>query len=295
MKTKKSVFDLATTINTIKRHIPTFDIKTIIEHESCDNYVVEVNDALMFRFPKTQDTTDRVAGEAALLELLRPKVSLQIPRLFYSHETFVSYHKIAGQALTFELYHKLDGQEKNRLALDFATFFYQVHKSLDVGYARMSGVQDAEWPLSCEILIEKLGKKLPDKRLEKLFTHMRAWRDSFIVSPDDIVVVHNDVHEKNIAFDTNINRINGIFDFSDRAIGDRYLEFRYLYLISPELMENAAQEYARLVGQNFNMQRVLYYYVATEFSRLTECVLGSCWMQDSEQITRRLLEMSVKF
>jgi len=303
MKTELPIFDciydientdIEKTRDTIKRHIPTLDITTITEHESCDNYVIEVNERLIFRFPKKHDIAGRVACEVALLEELEPKISLHIPRLFYAHETFVGYHKISGTALTSELYDTLESQEKHKLALDIATFFYQVHKSLDVGHARTLGVRDAQWPLSCEILIEKLDKKLPDTRLEKIFQRMITWHDSFIVSPDDpndIVVVHNDVHEKNIAFDTKNNLINGIFDFSDIAIGDRYLEFRYLYLISPELFEQAARAYAQLMGQEFTMQRVLYYYVATEFSRLTECLYGGCWMQDSEQIIKRLLSM----
>ena len=53
---------------------------------------------------------------------------------------------------------------------------------------------------------------------------------------DRLVVLYNDLHNDNMAFDQKKKRLNGIFDFGDVAVGDIHLDFHPLYKFNQSLV-----------------------------------------------------------
>ncbi len=275
----------------LRKSFPTLMVTSIKEQPSCDHYVVEVNNQFIFRFPKTPEYAQRMLREKQLLEIIQHRVPVAIPHPTYSSEhptTFMGYHKIPGVALTSELYHDLTAAEQDALANQIAQFLYALHNSINHTHIQKLELATAQWPLSSGQLREKLESFVASLGLQKLFDYTITIYEQIMAPESDIVCVHNDLHSQNIAFNQTTKKINGIFDFSDAALGDWYLEFRYLYLISPTLMHQAAARYAALRGVELDTQRLIAYYLATEFSRLSERITPACFMQDYEQILARL-------
>lgn len=93
----------------------------------------------------------------------------------------------------------------------------------------------------------------------------------------------------------NTGRVKGIIDFADAAIGNPYQEFRLLFYIDPQLMEETAQQYAKLKRQKCDFQATHVYYLATEYSRLVEIVRDKKSKYTVEDIVKRLTMYHMKY
>ncbi|MCB9493764.1 MAG: aminoglycoside phosphotransferase family protein [Epsilonproteobacteria bacterium] len=264
-----------------------------IQHvPSCDHFVLQADQQWIFRFAKDHMRSTILQREVQLLKQLAGKTTLPIPEVIFEFNSPVGfgYKKIDGQILTPADYNQLSSYCKDHFAQTLAQFLFELHTPLPRDALVRLHIPASDWPLPSQQLTQKLEHKLHATALQNLLTWTLREYTQIQTEQHDTVLLHHDLYHNNIAFDTERNVINGIFDFSDAALGDPYIDFRYLFLLDARLAHNVGQRYANLTGQPYSPTRTTLYYLATEFSRLASSIESSCVMQDCRQIMQRLLK-----
>ena len=167
-----------------------------------DNVVVEMNDELIFRFPR--DAEIMFKTELEILELLQEKITLPIPHVQFLGKSY-TYHT------------------RDTLVLDFA-----------------------------EQTVREYNAMTQEKT--------------------EYVVLYNDLHTENMAFDAGTGRLNGLVDFSDVTTGDINRDFSSLYRFDPSFMKAVAEKYQELTGRLLNPRRMVVYARINELCDLAEYV-----------------------
>ena len=107
-----------------------------VNREGLINDVVIVNGAWVFRFPKTQRSAEILAQELKILDLVRPRVGLEVPTPVYRGEDAVVYPYLEGEPLLREALYELDPGARAGLAEQLGAFLYQLHTTGRTGPGR---------------------------------------------------------------------------------------------------------------------------------------------------------------
>jgi hypothetical protein len=97
---------------------------------SWDSVAVDVDDRLIFKFPRHAAAEKRLVAEASLLTVIRPAVDMPVPDLtLYPGPPLFSRHiKLKGEHLLTRQYELLPVGARQRLAADMALFYAQLHR-----------------------------------------------------------------------------------------------------------------------------------------------------------------------
>jgi aminoglycoside 2''-phosphotransferase len=214
---------------------PDFSIETVqINQNGQFNDIVMINNERIFRFPKTPREAAKLMTEIALLRSLQSYMTLPIPYPIYqSKETasigqvFMGYHLLPGEPLWPKTLGTLKDEEVQHLADQLATFLRQLHaisvKILEVKLPDFQGCE--KW------------RDLYNRFQSKLFPFMRVdarrWVteqfEGFLSNERNCiytpVLVHGDFGRTNILYDSRMNSISGIIDFSSAGWGDPAIDF----------------------------------------------------------------------
>lgn len=204
-------------------------------NEGCDNVAFEVDESLVFRFPKRADVEGQIAVERAVLETLRsanPPVAIPDLR-FNGRPTAVFPFHFSG-------YSKIPGQPGIRVArsvgqvLDMAPvlsrFLSWLHDvPLDSVVGAGLGVHDMTARLD-EVRRETL-EEFPKVETAAPWAPLARWRSWIEESnvPDDaesrMVLLHNDFAAEHVLVGETDGLVTGVIDWSDVSIGDRAIDF----------------------------------------------------------------------
>lgn len=212
----------------------------------CDDlYVVKV--------PKREAVKKTQALEFQLYRFLESySFPCEIPKVVYQDSSFHMMTYLKGERLTYENYHRLSEREKDRLACEEAEFLRALHS------VRIQ----ADHPLFLDLKLETKDRFQRDqeallKILEsenRLTPDRQAWIDQLyrdLFSMDFLFeyrpcLVHNDYSADNMIYRN--NRLAGVIDFGDAAIGDPDNDFLCL-------LDNSTDDFGKDFGR-----RVLRYY-----------------------------------
>lgn len=211
-----------------------------------DNLVADINGEWIFRFPRSEEFITILEREQLLLERLQNSVSMPVPHYQYIgiRTAFVGYRKILGAALNEELYLNLSVGACQRIAESIAHFLNQLHRAVSVEEALQWGYKEYHVPL--QWIENNLLGTLPSSEIERIVCEALDFAKQNPFSVENLVLLHNDLHGENLAFDVKTEQITGIFDFSDAMIGDYSVEFGKLFCIHQDLAIRTAEAYARL-------------------------------------------------
>lgn len=178
--------------------------------------------------------------------------SYRIPRSVYRGDRFNVMTYIKGEHISFEEYHKLGEKEKDALAYDEATFLRELH-SIQVDQSKELFSEAFEnkrekFRHDKELLIDILGREqlLTDELLNHIrliYQNLMSSTELFNYTP---CLVHNDFSASNMIFRK--NRLYGVIDFGDFAVGDPDNDFLCL-------LDNSTDDFGKEFGR-----RVLQYY-----------------------------------
>lgn len=262
---------------------PAEKIITVIENQGMEHYILEINDTWICKVAKNSD--HGLAVENKVLQFLQGKLQTTIPVVVHYEPGFLVYRKIVGQELSVENYAHLTQAQKTKLTGDIAIFLQELH-ALDLAEVMALGLDCCNWPWCAQQLISQ-ADLITDRVMQQLF-------ENFIprylgLKPEYApVLIHNDLIIRNIIVDTKTGDLNGIIDFTDVAIGDRYLDLRLRWNSIPELVENVAIEYARLTSIKLELERIYIYYLATEFSRYLQ-LMQACETGKLTEVEARII------
>jgi aminoglycoside phosphotransferase (APT) family kinase protein len=213
-----------------------------------DNLIADVNGEWIFRFPKKEVLIAALERENRLLNRIRPKITLPTPLYEYigRNTMFVGYRKIQGVELNEALYTSLTLEERQNIAEDLAHFLNELHHCITPEEALKMGCDFYTSPMNTinETKIHTLPPAIKNMVLEAL-----SFAKKNPIKPHNIVLKHNDLHGDNFCLDLNTHKINGVFDFTDAAIGDYSGEFAKLFNVHPGLVYRTAFAYIKLNGK----------------------------------------------
>ncbi len=221
-----------------------------------DCVAVDVDDSLIFKFPRHKAAEKALRREASLLAVIRPAVLMPVPNLII-HDgplAFSRHDKLKGEHLLTEHYNALAPADREHLAGAMALFYAQLH-GLDAQHVRMAGAEPIKaWLLPDDILLRTSSVLTQDLHRYADRT-IAGWRN---LPPDPYGTTFGffDGHGWNMAFDHTRGRLNGIYDFADSGFGLLHQEFIYSNLISPDLTSRIIREYEHLTGRVIDRARI---------------------------------------
>jgi aminoglycoside phosphotransferase (APT) family kinase protein len=232
-----------------------------------DSLAVDVDDTLIFKFPRNLGAERALVKEAALLGIVRPSLSMAVPdmRIHDGPPIFSSHAKLEGEHLIAEDYDALGESDRQRLAEDLARFYAELHV-LDADRIRSAGAGTIQpWQSPETVRIKALPLLPPEIKsfAQAIISDFEA------LPPDPYGNIYGffDGHGWNMAFDHAQRRLNGIYDFADSGFGPLHQEFIYSNFISPDLTARIVSAYEMLTGRRLDRWRIA---IMTGFHRLSE-------------------------
>ena len=238
-----------------------------------DNYVIEINKSLIFRFPRRVNIQQRLATDVRLLPELAKALPLPIPSLDYiatkpgnDGPTFVGYPKIPGEPLLLRKTATHQG-----LAKQLGEFLTMLHR-FPVRDAVNMGVPNGtpkSWQHGYIDLYTKVSSDIfalikPSQRstIEALWSSYLDNVANFRFEP---VLVHRDLSGENILWNPDLGELTGVIDWSDSSIGDPAIDFVNEFPVrSNSFTEMVLSFYKGVVDSSFR-QRIKFYSQAAPF------------------------------
>jgi len=224
--------------------------------EGWDSVAVDVDDRLIFKFPRHANGEAALRREAAILGVVRAAVTLPVPRLtlFDTPRTFSRHEKLPGDHLLPSQYDALDEPARQALGEALGHFYAELH-TIEPARAIAAGLQPAYAWFDADEILRRALPVLPEALRPFAKAAMADWHD-LAPDPHGDIYGYFDGHGWNMAFDHARGRLNGIYDFADSAIGPLHREFVYSSLISPDLAPRIISSYERHSGRGIDRRRV---------------------------------------
>ncbi len=234
--------------------------------EGWDSTAIDVDDRIIFKFPREAEAGDALRREASILAALDGRMNLPIPRMTL-HEgppLFSSHHKLKGRHLLSADYETLLESAKARLGEDLGRFYAELH-GVEQAVMTAAGAEAVEAWQSAERM-ESQAAKLPGAFRPAAVALLQDYQ-ALPPDPHGEVFGFFDGHGWNMAFDHDKNRLNGIYDFADSGFGPLHQDFIYSSFISPDLTKRIAASYESRTGRRLDRRRI---DILTGVHRLSE-------------------------
>ncbi|MER9950829.1 aminoglycoside phosphotransferase family protein [Mesorhizobium sp. M0047] len=233
---------------------------------------VDVDDRLVFKFPRHKVAERALLSEAALLALIRPCLSMPVPAMSI-HEgppLFSRHEKLKGDHLLAARYEELPEHARQRLGNDLGRFYAELHR-LDLNQMATAGAEPVgTWQAPSAIRAKALPLLAPRLLARAEATLMEY--ESLPPDPHGIIYGFFDGHGWNMAFDHARMRLNGLYDFADSGIGALHQEFIYSNFIAPDLTARIVAAYEIATGRVLDRQRISILTGVHRLSELAELV-----------------------
>ena len=224
--------------------------------EGWDSVAVDVDDRLIFKFPRDADGEAALRREVSILHVVGAAVSIPVPSLtlFEAPRAFSRHAKIPGDHLVTTQYDNLPETARQQLGEAMGRFYAELH-AIEPAQAMAAGAEPVETWLDADDILRLAWPVLP----EHLRPFAQATMTELVSLPPDphgLIYGFFDGHGWNMAFDHAAGRLNGVYDFADSGIGPLHQEFIYSSLIAPDLTERIIASYERLTDRIIDRERV---------------------------------------
>lgn len=243
-----------------------------INQEGLINDVAIVNKKFVFRFAKTEKYASILDNEMKILDLIRPRIGMEVPTPIYRTKDSVVYPFLEGQPFLRETVLGLPTEVQIRTAEQLGTFLHGLHTT------DISGVDWEIPPTLAPVTQEKwvdIQRRVKEKIYPLLLKHQVQWAenvfDRVLSNPESFnyrrALIHGDAAPYHILFDVQKNKITGVIDFGVAGIGDPALDIGSLlssygesFVIKMKPTYPNLDEYlprARFYAQSIELQWVL--------------------------------------
>ncbi len=241
------------------------------------NDILIVNDDLIFRFPRHDEGIERLEREIALLNRIRPFVTLPVPEPTHDAFTpravgqvFAGYRMLPGEPLWRETVAAItDPAIVRRIASQLATFLRALH---GIPTDHVTNVLPAtDW--------RQLWVDLEEEIRIALFPHLPATAQgqiaarfaAFLDDPGNFAftqtVIHGDFGSGNLLWDAHTGAMTAVIDFASATLGDPALDVAALLTYGEPFVRQGLAAYpameamlprARFYLSTFLLQEALY-------------------------------------
>lgn len=235
-----------------------------------DSIAVEVDDQLIFKFPRHEAAEKALEREASLLRVIRPAVTMRVPELSLHRgpPLFSRHVKIEGEHLITDVYVELSEADRERLASDLALFYAELH-ALDAEKMKSAGAGPIRRWVRPDEMLRRAWPVVPLEYRAEIERTVTSWRE---LPPDPHGETYGffDGHGWNMAFDCTASKLNGIYDFGDSGFGPLHQEFIYSNFISRDLTTRICRAYERLTSRDLDPERIELMSTMLRISELAE-------------------------
>lgn len=230
-------------------------------------------DGWIFKFARTPEAEVRLRREVALLQFLKPRITMPIPHMVFNDGPvpFSQHLKIAGSSLESADYQRLGEGQRNAVATRMAQLYAELH-ALPLNRMQQIGAVGVDPWMAPDDIIAGAGPKLPRGYKGFLERTVSAYR-KLTISGDELVYGYFDGHGWNMAFDHEMGLLNGVFDFADSGFGARHRDLSYSNWISADLTLRIIDRYEELTRREVDRDLVMLYSSALRLAELAEGVL----------------------
>jgi len=259
--------------------IPKHAIKELkIIEKGWDSFVFLVNNRLIFRFPRRKKVALCLELEKKILPEIKRIVSLKVPNFKFIcgspnnfQKMFVGYDKIEGEEFSKKIYHYFKKQEVlPKISQQLGKFLTELH-NFPLKKAKFLGVKETGsfnyWTQYFNGLRNKvfphLGKKEKNWS-KKIFVDFLAHKANFEFRK---TLIHGDFGNCHILVNKEKERVVGVIDFSDIAIGDAAYDFCGFKSYEESFVKSVLKFYRRSFDAGF-IKRINFYYQVVPFHLL---------------------------
>ncbi len=228
-----------------------------------DNYVLEVNEDWIFRFPRRPDGAVRLKMEIRLLPFISHISSIKVPKFEYVWtggpsfpKIFVGYKKIRGMPMTSQL---LTRRKSARLTQQLSMFLREIH---GIPRQRLIGIGLLKWPIRQKLFGETKRLAMPllnakgRQRLSSLFEGLLKNKTNLEFVP---TLIHSDLNGANILCNSDATTVTGVIDWGDASIGDPAYDFSgFLYEYGESFVDKILSEYNATNEEAFRRRIISY-------------------------------------
>lgn len=264
-------------LNAIRSYCPTLTFQSAkhMDHGQ-NNEILMLDQAYIFRFPKSELNRKILHVEADCLSILSEKLSFNIPHYSYVHfgahlyDTFVGYEMIEGEMLKRELLEKLD---RFKIGYQLSEILKELH-GRQLKDLMSSRVREEDPYMVWQDMYVRIKRQLfpmmkPIKQAEVTRDFDRIL-DMLSDTSFESCLVHGDFGPTNILVNPKTSEITGIIDFGEIHIGDPAEDISSLigtYGYGPDFILDTFDAYpeakdmverALLYTKTFALQEALY-------------------------------------
>jgi aminoglycoside phosphotransferase (APT) family kinase protein len=256
-----------------------------------DSVAIDVDDRLIFKFPRHEAGRTGLMREAALLAIIHPAVTLPVPNmtLHRGPPLFSRHDKLRGRYVDPLLYAELSEPARDRLAQDLALFYAELH-ALPAAALETAGADAIKPWLEPDDILRRAWLVLTEPLRRYAERTIAAWR-ALPPDPHGRTYGFFDGHGWNMAFDPTARRLNGVYDFGDSGFGQLQQEFIYSNMISPDLTARIIGRYEILTGRTLDRERIALLFQVLRLSELAERADDDQWGPITLETVRALSEV----
>jgi aminoglycoside phosphotransferase (APT) family kinase protein len=245
-----------------------------------DHAVVILDDAWVFRFPRTAEYRAYAAGERRLLGELRQIASLSTPeyRWISIAGDFAGYPMIPGRPLSEALFASLPRKIQEHVLEELGGFLARLHQLPASLIAPPEGLAGRAW--NGADYARRYGQRRA--QFASAFPHdLLARVDRFFESLSNVVdraetgVIHNDLTEDHILLAPNGERLGGVIDFTDAAVGDPAMDFTFLWAYGDWAPAHAARAYGGGDLTTSMVERSRWWFIRYSIDRIWWTLSGA--------------------
>lgn len=223
---------IAPEVERIRRAFPdlAFERAELIDHGE-DHRVIVLDSAWVFRFPREADYLATFPAELSLLATLSARSPVPIP--FYQWVTpdrsFGGYRLIEGEALTTARFDGLERKAREALIAELAAFLRALHGLPHDVLRTADGDPSTDERWRQDEVTDYLARRRPAlaRMIEEgLLSRLdRAHEIYPTLAHERRVVIHGDFSLGHILIAPDEDRLAGVIDFGDAAVGDPAYDF----------------------------------------------------------------------
>lgn len=239
-----------------------------------ENVIVMLDEAWVFRFPRSDRRHLAFKHELQLLAALQGHAAIDVPhyRHVASGERFGGYPLVNGEPLGAALFRSLDRTGQCRALDQFADFLNALHglPSRQV-YGEDQPRRETPRKAFAALYFQQQRKYLAYKIGQGLQSRIDRFFESYALPeahPERIV--HGDIDDHHVLFDRQTRRL-GVIDFGDNGLGDPATDFAYLFTLPAWAAERVFARYAFLRDDPGLPERALRHSVRFAVSRMWNC------------------------
>jgi aminoglycoside 2''-phosphotransferase len=212
-----------------------------------DHAVAIVDEAWVFRFPRTAEAAALGAGERRLLDSLRQVSPVPTPRyeLVSAAGDVAGYPMIPGAPLSEPLFASLPRAIQAGLLETLGVFLAHLHRLPPGLLTPPRGIATAwrgeDYSRRYRLRRARLASTLPRAvllRLDRFFEQLPG-----VVDKAPSALIHGDLSEDHILLAPDGDRLGGVIDFTDAGLGDPAFDFTFLWTYGDWAPAQAARGY----------------------------------------------------